>query len=93
MVYYIKMNIQTCYNAVEDMQEQRGEYWIKRQQNLFNAIRKQKGRFKEMSDRTRLKMMKKIEIDVFGESRIAEQEKQEFLNWFKKVFCYNYNEM
>ena len=87
------MSLKECYSALEDMQNKSGSYWIKRQHNLYYAIKNKKGRFAEISETARVKMMEDIEINVFGVSKILEQRKQYFLRWFRNTFGYKYNEM
>jgi len=87
------MSLKECYSALEDMQNKSGSYWIKRQHNLYYAIKNKKGRFAEISETARVKMMEDIEINVFGVSKILEQRKQYFLMWFRNTFGRNYNKI
>lgn len=75
------------------MQNKTGLFWIKRQRNLYYAIKNKQGKFAEISDQARMKMMENIEINVFGVSKLIEQKKQEFSMWFRNIFGHNYNEM
>ena len=75
------------------MQNKSGSLWIKRQQNIFNAIKNKQGRFAKMSESARIKMLEQIEIDVFGIKRFIRLRQEKFLLWFKQTFGYKYNEM